>query len=153
MPRTRRRGTGSRPRRRGHAAARQRSARSLIRAFEVAGGRAVAPGLRTILERCLDPDPARRYRRGSELADDLDRWRTNRPLSFAEEPFWRLTVPRWLRRQRRMFAAAALSITVGLVTTVVVWHGSNRALHQNLERIALGKLTRLWDDPNARTYR
>jgi serine/threonine protein kinase len=115
---------------RAYAAARDRIAPAIIRDSEIAGGRSIAPGLRAILKRCLDPESARRYRRGSELAEDLDRWRTNRPLSFADEPFWRLTVPRWLRRRRRMLAAAALSITVGLVTTIVVWYKSNQTLEQ-----------------------
>src|SRR5207245_2628631 len=60
----------------------------LIRLSEAAAGRTLAPGLRTILERCLDPDPSRRYPRASELAEDLDRWRTDRPPAFTAEPFW-----------------------------------------------------------------
>ena len=50
---------------------------------EKSTGRAISAGLRAILERCLDPDPARRYHRGLELAEDLDRWRTDRPLVCA----------------------------------------------------------------------
>ena len=60
----------------------------------------IAPGLR---------DPGAMPRSGSgrtiwsrsELANDLDRWRTDRPLAFADEPFWGQTVPRWLRHHRR----------------------------------------------------
>ena len=68
---------------------------------------------------CLDPDPTKRYRRAWELAEDLNRWRTDRPLAFAAEPFWRQTVPRCLRRQRRMvmLTAVALSLLIGLPTT------------------------------------
>jgi serine/threonine protein kinase/tetratricopeptide (TPR) repeat protein len=133
-------------------AARERSPQAMIRESETAGGRTVAPGLRAILERCLDPVPARRYRRGLELAEDLDRWRVNRRLAFADEPFWGQTVPRWLRRQRRMLSVAALSVTVALVTMTIVWQGSNRTLHRNLEQLALDKLARHWDDPVVRTY-
>ena len=133
------------------AAARGRSAGTLIRESESAGGRTIPPGLRTILERSLDPDPARRYRRAWELAEDLDRWRTNRPLVFTDEPFWGQTVPRVLRRQRRrMFLiVAALSLMVGLPLTSVVLFTS-RANHQESAR---SKLARLWDDPEAGAYR
>src|SRR5207248_2301773 len=84
---------------RAYAAARDRDALALVRDAEAASGRTIAPGLRTILARCLDPDPSRRYGRALELAEDLDRWRGNRPLAFADEPFWAQIVPRWLRRQ------------------------------------------------------
>ena len=137
-----------------YAAARERDARSIVRDSEIAGGRPIAPGLKTILVRCLDPDPARRYGRALELAEDLDRWRADRPLAYTDEPFWGQAVPRWLRRNRRMLVAAALSLlTVGLVTTALVLRGSNLILYQDLETKALGKLTRLWDDPESRAYR
>ena len=35
----------------------------VVRDFEAASGRPIAPALRAILQRCLDPDPDRRYRR------------------------------------------------------------------------------------------
>jgi serine/threonine protein kinase len=138
---------------RAYAAARDRGARALIRDFESAGRRSIAPALRAILERCLDPDPSRRYGCALELAEDLDRWRTHRPLAVADEPLWGLTVPRWLRRHRRMLAAAALSMTVGLVTTLVVWRESAQTLHLTLRGLALKKLARHWDSAEARTYR
>jgi serine/threonine protein kinase len=130
-----------------YAAGRARSAGLLIRDSEAAGGRAITPGLRAILERCLDPDPARRYRRAWELAEDLDRWRTNRPLCFTSEPFWGQTIPRWLRQQRRklIFTAAALSVLVGLPTTAVVMLKSRTSLQNS----AQFKLARHWDDPEA----
>ena len=114
-----------------------------------ADGGSIAPGLRAILERCLDPDPGRRYRRGLELAEDLDRWRTDRPLVCTSEPFWGQTVPRLLRRQRRAILAAALSLVIILATTAVALVKS----HQTLRALGLHKIGRLWDDPEARAYR
>ncbi len=135
---------------RAYATSRERSARSTIRASEVAGVRSIAPGLRVILERCLDPDPARRYGRASELADDLDRWRTDRPLAFAEEPFWGQTLPRWLRRKRRMLTVAAVSlITVALATTAVVLSGWNLEQYRSVSAGAMSKLALKWDVPEA----
>ena len=75
------------------AAARCRSARLLDPRSRIRRARTIPPGLRVILERALDPDPTGRYRRGRELAEDLDRWRSNRPLAFTIEPFWGYTVP------------------------------------------------------------
>jgi serine/threonine protein kinase/tetratricopeptide (TPR) repeat protein len=138
---------------RAHGVARDRSARSLIRLSEAAACRTIAPGLRTILERCLDPDPACRYRRASELAEDLDRWRTDRPPAFTAEPFWGQALPRWVRRHRRALATTALATAVGLIVTFAAWLGSARVLHQTLEAVAMQKLARHWDGAEARTYR
>ena len=135
---------------RAYASSRERSARSTIRDSEISAGRSIAPGLRVILERCLDPDPARRYGRASELADDLDRWRSDRPLAFAEEPFWGQTMPRWLRRKRRMLTVAAVSlITVALATTAVVLSGLNLMQYRSVSAGAISKLALKWDVPEA----
>jgi serine/threonine protein kinase/tetratricopeptide (TPR) repeat protein len=132
-----------------YASARNRAARATLHEAEAGGWRSINPGLRTILERCLDPDPTRRYRRGLELAEDLDRWRTDRPLICTSEPFWRQTVPRLVRRQRRAILTAALSLILILATTAVALVKSQ----QTLRALALHKIARLWDDPEARTYR
>ena len=133
-----------------YASSRGRGATLAIRESEQCGRRAITPGLRAILARCLDPDPDRRYRRGLELAEDLDRWRTDRPLAYTSEPFWGQIVPRVLRRQRRtmILTAAILSILVGLPTSAVVMLGSRK----NLEAAAQYKLSRHWDDPDSPTY-
>ena len=58
-----------------------------------------------------------RYARALELAEDLDRWRTDRPLAYAAEPFWAQTLPRLVPREEALLLAAALTVVVGLVTT------------------------------------
>jgi serine/threonine protein kinase/tetratricopeptide (TPR) repeat protein len=125
-----------------YAQARKRSARSLIRESEAAG-RSIARGLRLILEQCLDPDPARRYRRASELAEDLDRWRSDRPLAFTSEPFWSQRVPRWIRRQKRTLLVAGLALAVGVSTLIAAVHVST----QTLQVITQHNVEQLWDDP------
>ena len=47
---------------------------------------------------------------------DLDRWRSDRPLVYTSEPFWGQTMPRLLRRQQRALATAALSLVVIVAT-------------------------------------
>jgi serine/threonine protein kinase len=132
---------------RGFAAARSSTARAVIRAAEITGGRPVARGLRAILERALSPAPSERYQRAWELAEDLDRWRSDRPLAFTNEPFWGLTVPRWLRRQRRVLVTAALALAVAGLTATVSMIRSEQALRA----IALANFARHIDDPE--TYR
>jgi eukaryotic-like serine/threonine-protein kinase len=134
---------------RAYAAARSKGALATLREAETTTGRTISPGLRAILERCLDPDPGERYSRGLELAEDLDRWRTDRPLVCAPEPFWGQTVPRVLRRKRTPILAAALSLAIILATTAVALFTSQTTLRS----LALHKLSRLWDDPEAGAYR
>jgi serine/threonine protein kinase len=69
-------------------ASRQQEIEALIRSGRVP----IEPALQSILRRCLAADPADRYGRASELAEDLDRWCGNRSLAFAREPHWR---PDW----------------------------------------------------------
>ena len=47
--------------------------------------RPVPASLRPILKRCLAPDPADRYRRAADFAEDLDLWRRDQPLIHAHE--------------------------------------------------------------------
>ena len=128
-----------------YSAARSRGAGIGIRRSEIEGWGRIEPGLRAILERCLDPDPARRYCRGAELAEDLDRWRTQRPLLYAAEPFVRHTVPRLVRRSRSVILAAALSALLVLLTSAIVFWKSG----QTLQALSSHKLSRMWDDPDA----
>src|SRR5262249_36701698 len=81
----------------------------------------VSPGLRSILERCLAPDPADRYRRAAELADALGRGRTHRAWPSAREPALRPGPVRWARRQWRALAAGALGLALSAGGTAVVW--------------------------------
>jgi tetratricopeptide (TPR) repeat protein len=119
----------------------------------VDSGRPIAPALRAILGQCLDPDPARRYRRALELAEDLDRWRTDRPLAYADEPFWGEVVPRWLRLKRRMLIVAAVSLlAVGLAMTALMLLGSNRLLRQDFEAGARNQFARWLDYPETGAF-
>lgn len=157
-PRGGEKGTTVRPARLGSAArtyasARSRPALAMIGDVETASGRPIAPALRSILGRCLDPEPNRRYRRASELAEDLDRWRTDRPLAFADEPFWGQTVPRALRvRRRPLIAAAVALLAVGLSVAALLLFGSNQLLHKDFETVARESLARRWDDPDGGAF-
>ncbi|MGO9921842.1 MAG: protein kinase domain-containing protein [Isosphaeraceae bacterium] len=114
-----------------------------VRASLASAGYPVSSGLHSILERCLDPDPLARYRRGRELAQDLDRWRTDKPLAFASEPLWSQALPRWVRRRRRLLAALSAALFVGMCTMFVATRWSSRIL----EKLPLLKYELYLDDP------
>jgi serine/threonine protein kinase/tetratricopeptide (TPR) repeat protein len=62
--------------------------------------------LRTIIEKCLERDPARRYPSARELADDFDRFLSFRPI-LARRPPLPERIAKWARR-RPLFAGASL---------------------------------------------
>jgi serine/threonine protein kinase/Tfp pilus assembly protein PilF len=126
------------------ARSRQQSVETLLRSCRIA----VAPALRSILERCLAPDPADRYNRASELAEDLDRWCSDRPLAFAREPHWRCGLLRWVRRRRLAVAAGLLSLAVAAMSTLTVWSTAQASTREK----ALAKLAYLWDDSESKVF-
>jgi tetratricopeptide (TPR) repeat protein len=77
----------------------------------------ISRDIETICLKCLEKEPARRYRDASELADDLQRFVDGypvlaRPVSIAG------SVARWAKRNRSL-ATAMLSAAVILVTGIV----------------------------------
>ena len=90
-----------------------------VRAGELLPLRAVAPNvpafLEAIIQRAIDPDPARRYQKAEELADDLERF-----LNKPEQP-----APKQPSSLRWLLAAAAAIVIVSGATTAYVyapWH-------------------------------
>ena len=91
-----------------------------------AAGR-VPAGLRAILGGAWPPTRPTATAAPSELAEDLDRWRTDRSLAYAEEP----RLPSVLaagRAARPAMAAAAVGLAVALTAAALAWHsaGSTR---------------------------
>ena len=97
--------------------------------------------LETICLKCLHKDPAKRYARALDLADDLRRFQTGEPIRARPVSVWERGI-KWARRQP---AVAALLGVVVLVlfggTAAGVWYGKHereradreRALHQDAE--------------------
>lgn len=109
----------------------------------------VPAGLRSILARCLASDPADRYGRAAELAEDLDRWRNDRPLAYAAEAPRLPRLGRWVRRQRVAVAAFVLALVVGASVLLVGWSW----FHASLRTSALDRLALIWDRDESGAFR
>jgi WD40 repeat protein/Flp pilus assembly protein TadD/tRNA A-37 threonylcarbamoyl transferase component Bud32 len=81
--------------------------------------RRLSRDLETICLKCLQKEPARRYRSAAELAEDLENWLAGRPINArpvsAPERLWR-----WCRRNPVPAAAAAVVLTSVVASFVLI---------------------------------
>lgn len=97
--------------------------------------------LSTICLKCLEKDPARRYRSAAALADDLERFTRGEPVSAV--PLTGLeTAWRWARRRPQVAALLAVSV-VSLVAGVVgiSWQWRKAEKARRGEGAALARVT------------
>ncbi|HCX31457.1 MAG TPA: hypothetical protein DHU55_17065 [Blastocatellia bacterium] len=85
--------------------------------------------LETICARCLERDPATRYRSAGDLANDLERWLEGRPI-IARPVLPPARLWRWSRRNPRL--AASLSACLVLGSAVVARQSQTRRLEDAL---------------------
>jgi len=85
--------------------------------------------LATVCLKCLEKDPARRYRSASALADDLERFTRGEPVSAV--PLTALqTGWRWAQRRPQiatLLALCAASVVAGVVGIAWQWRNAERA--------------------------
>jgi serine/threonine protein kinase/Tfp pilus assembly protein PilF len=91
---------------------------------------AVSPAVESIILRCLEPDPARRYQSARELVEDLERHLAHRPLKYAPEPSLRERAAKWLKRHQW-----AVVIALTLLAVSGLFGGLSTALAARGERI------------------
>ncbi|MCA9187071.1 MAG: protein kinase [Pirellulaceae bacterium] len=94
-------------------------------------GRSVGPhisqGLRSILARCLAPDPDQRYANCELLTQDLTCWLNDKPLRHAADPSLKERSGKWLRRNRLRLGIVAGACL--LLSTFLGWQTS-REFHR-----------------------
>lgn len=99
--------------------------------------RSIAPALEAVCLKAMAGPREDRYGSARALADDLERWMADEPVSVHRDPLHE-RARRWMRRHRPAVAAAAAAACVavaGLVAVLVVQQRSNRALHQANARV------------------
>ncbi len=80
----------------------------------------IPPTLEAICLKALHRDRTRRYQSARELADDLELWLADAPVSAIKDPPW-TAMARWARRHKPLVASlAAIVITAITVTLFVV---------------------------------
>ena len=75
----------------------------------------VSLGLRAIVNKCIQFDPADRYSSAESLRDDIERERNNLPLLHANEPI-RYRATKWVRRHPTL----ASGTTMGLLAFIAI---------------------------------
>jgi serine/threonine protein kinase/tetratricopeptide (TPR) repeat protein len=71
--------------------------------------------LDSIVRRCLEPDPGRRYQQAGHLAEDLRRFLDDQPLKFATEPSRAERLWKCLRRHPRLTSSGAVAAVCALL--------------------------------------
>ncbi len=104
----------------------------------------VSPGLRSIIERCLEFEAADRYETAEQLQKDLDRESKNEPLAFADESLSsRMT--KWVRRHPKFVSGGTVgALLMALLIPLVGWSVWWR--NQSVQLAAIAKLESFTND-------
>ena len=112
--------------------------RMIVERNSVPSLKAVCPqvpwGLDSIVSKCLEPRPERRYARARDLAEDLRRFLDDLPLKHAPEPSLRERLGKWVRRHPRV--CGSTTITLGSVAVVLLLGGLIALLANNLQNVS-----------------
>ncbi len=98
--------------------------------------RAVSPAIESIVQKCLQADPANRYVSASKLAEDIERHRANLPLRYAANPSFAERMGKWAKRNPRLASPLACSFLAAALLLVAISlsvHFSLKAKSRNLE--------------------
>jgi eukaryotic-like serine/threonine-protein kinase len=79
----------------------------------------LTPAVEVIVRRCLEPDPAHRYQKASDLREDLERHLAHLPLRHVAEPSLRGRAGKWVRRHPRLAVAAGVGALAAVLLIVL----------------------------------
>lgn len=82
--------------------------------------------LDTIVRKCMEKDPGRRYESALAVAEDLQRWREGEPI-LARKPTLRCRAEKWTRKNRLLVGVASVAIAALLVTGSVAIYSAATA--------------------------
>jgi tetratricopeptide (TPR) repeat protein/predicted Ser/Thr protein kinase len=90
----------------------------------------VEPDLETVILKCLEKDPARRYPDAQALADDLTRWLEGRAIE-AHPPSVLYRFRKFAVRKRAVLIPAAAAVLIAIVAAVWIGRGSAQKAAQD----------------------
>jgi serine/threonine protein kinase/Flp pilus assembly protein TadD len=93
----------------------------------------VSPAVKSILTKCLAPEPGDRYATAADLREDLLRQLNDQPLKFARDPSPRERSRKWARRHPRLSSATTLGAVALVALAAIVTGFMVRQRH--LERL------------------
>ena len=97
----------------------------------------IDPDLNSIVEKCLEPEPAARYQSAQELHVDLQRHFENLPLRYAPHRLLSQRVRKWFRRHPRIASTStvvAIAASVLLIALGFYWNQSQRLRRMSAAR-------------------
>ncbi|HWE39873.1 MAG TPA: serine/threonine-protein kinase, partial [Isosphaeraceae bacterium] len=100
----------------------------------------VTPAVESILRKCLEADPARRYQSAEAFIEDVERHRADLPLRHAPNTSPAERMRKWVRRHPRLASpqtALAAAAVAALVVAGLCVQGVVSARHQEAQRLTL----------------
>jgi serine/threonine protein kinase len=82
--------------------------------------RSVSAAVGAIVRKCLAPVPTDRYQSAHELAEDLRRQLSHRPLRHATEPSVRERLQKWVHRRPRLASALMAGAAAAAIAAMLV---------------------------------
>jgi serine/threonine protein kinase/tetratricopeptide (TPR) repeat protein len=113
---------------------------------------AVTPAVESIIRHALEADPECRYRTARELAEDIERHLSHRPLRYAPEPSWRERASKWVRRHPRATSHVTVAL-FGVACLALVVAGSLAVERRHAKLNAVDEFRRLEKTLPAVLYR
>ena len=83
--------------------------------------KAASPAVESMIQHCLEPDPARRYQSAWELQEDIERHLRHEPLKYAAEPSLRERASKWARRHPAASSSTSITLLAVAVIALMGW--------------------------------